>query len=86
MQVAACIISTHLQIPNCSTVLFLETMRQLYIMEPTCKFIVACANAQRRAQLERQLAHFDMRLPIQYALLFPHRGKNEWPFRPYMIT
>lgn len=45
--------------------IFLETMRQLYIMEPTCKFIVACANAQRRAQLEQQLAHFDMRLPIQ---------------------
>ena len=45
--------------------IFLETMRQLYIMEPTCKFIVACANVQRRAQLERQLAHFDTRLPIQ---------------------
>lgn len=45
--------------------IFLETMRQLYIMEPTCKFIVACANAQRRTQLERQLARVDMRLPIQ---------------------
>lgn len=45
--------------------IFLETMRQLYIMEPSCKFIVACANAQRRAQLEQQLAQFDTRLPIQ---------------------
>lgn len=45
--------------------IFLETMRQLYIMEPSCKFIVPCANAARRKQLEQQLAQFDMQLPLQ---------------------
>ncbi|HVL01655.1 MAG TPA: lipid-A-disaccharide synthase [Dongiaceae bacterium] len=45
--------------------IFLETLRQLYLLEPSSQFIVACANPQRRAQLERQLAHFDTRLPLQ---------------------
>lgn len=45
--------------------LFLETMRQLYILEPAVKFIVATANATRRKQLEQQLAQFDMKLPLQ---------------------
>lgn len=45
--------------------IFLETMRQLYIMEPACKFIVACANDARRKQFELQLAQFDATLPLQ---------------------
>ncbi len=29
--------------------------------------------------MKAQMGLPDMRLPIQYALLFPHRGKNDWP-------
>ena len=45
--------------------IFLETMRQLHIMDPDCKFIVACANAARRQQLEQQIAQLDGPLPLQ---------------------
>jgi 1-deoxy-D-xylulose-5-phosphate reductoisomerase len=33
--------------------------------------------------MKAQMGLPDMRLPIQYALLFPHRGKNEWPRFPF---
>lgn len=45
--------------------LFLETMRRLFIMDPSIKFMVATANETRRKQFEQQLAHFDTRLPLQ---------------------
>jgi 1-deoxy-D-xylulose-5-phosphate reductoisomerase len=33
--------------------------------------------------MKAQMGLPDMRLPIQYALLFPKRGKNEWPRFPF---
>lgn len=33
--------------------------------------------------MKAQMGLPDMRLPIQYALLFPHRGKNDWPRFPF---
>jgi 1-deoxy-D-xylulose-5-phosphate reductoisomerase len=33
--------------------------------------------------MKAQMGLPDMRLPIQYALLFPHRGKNDWPRLPF---
>lgn len=44
--------------------LFLETLRQLLLLEPSAKFIVATANGARRKQFEQQLAEFDIRLPL----------------------
>jgi 1-deoxy-D-xylulose-5-phosphate reductoisomerase len=33
--------------------------------------------------MKAQMGLPDMRLPIQYALLFPKRGKNDWPRLPF---
>lgn len=44
--------------------IFLETMRQLYLMDPTIKFIVATANEARRHQFEQQLTQLEIKLPV----------------------
>ena len=45
--------------------LFLETMRQLYVMDPSIKFMVAMANDARRQQFEQQVARMDFKFPLQ---------------------
>ncbi len=45
--------------------IFMETMRHLYLMDPSVKFIIATANDARRKQLEQQIAQFDIKLPLQ---------------------
>lgn len=45
--------------------LFLETMSLLTLMDPSVKFIVPLASAQRREQFQSQLMQFEQPLPVQ---------------------